>query len=181
MRLIILILSNLTEGNTGIAMTRHEADQFRDAEVHVCTLPHAERFVVWAARAWIDAHYTGRIPCRRLQGMFQHLQLQDCIGPFYSLFTFLANDASRDLDFRCPACGTLGDDERRLLTLFAAYQQGAARAADVVLEDWLPDAMAARAAYPARLVANGLADSGLRLRGALPPRLQEMPRQPIAH
>lgn len=163
-------------------MTRLETDQFCGTTVHVCTLPHAERLVVWAARAWIEAHGTGRLPCRRLRSMFQHLQLQDSLGPFYSLFTFLAHEACRDLDFRCPACGTLGDDERRLLTLFAAYQQGAARAADVVLDDWLPRSMAERAAYPARLIANGLAESGLRLRGAMPPQtLGDMPRQPIAH
>jgi hypothetical protein len=162
-------------------MTRHEADQDCGTKIPVCTLPHAERFVVWAARAWIDAHCAGRIPCPRLQNLFQHLQLQDCIGPFYSLFTLVANEASRDLDFRCPACGTLGDDERRLLALFAAYQQGAARAADVILQDWLPGGIATRAVYPARLVANGLAEGGLRLRGAMPPRLEEIPRQPLAH
>jgi hypothetical protein len=172
---------HVIKGSTDIAMTRHEIDQGCGPEVRVCTLPHAERLVVWAARAWIDAHCAGRFPCRRLQSLFQHLNLQDCIGPFYSLFTFLAHEASRDLDFRCPACGTLGDDERRLLALFAACQQGAARTADVILQDWLPDGMAERAAYPARLVANGLAESGLRLRGALPPRLQELPRQPLAH
>jgi hypothetical protein len=181
MRRINRILSAFTEGSTNIAMTRHEADQGCGAEVRVCALPHAERFVVWAARAWIDAHCADRIPCPRLQSLFQHFHLQDCIGPFYSLFTLLANEASRDLDFRCPACGTLGDDERRLLALLAAYQQGAARAADIILQDWLADGLAERAAYPARLVANGLAESGLRLRGALPPRLQEMPRQPFAH
>jgi hypothetical protein len=105
-----------------------------------------------------------------------YLHLQDCIGPFYSLFTFLANEAARDLDFRCPACKVLGEDERLLLTLFAAYQQGAQRVAEFVLEDWLPEAMVDRAAYPARLVANALAENGLLLRGAAVPRTAAKPQ-----
>lgn len=163
-------------------MTRTEAHQCCGTEAPVHALAHAERFVVWASRVWIEAHGAGRFPCRRLQAMFQHLRLQDCIGPFYSLFTFLAHEASRDLDFRCPACKLLGDDERRLLTLLAAYQQGTVRVAEIVLEDWLPAAMADRAAYPARLVANTLAENGLLLRGLAGPRyLAGMPVHAMAH
>jgi hypothetical protein len=163
-------------------MNRTEAHQCCGTEAPVYALAHAERFVVWASRVWIEAHGSGRFPCRRLQAMFQHLGLQDCIGPFYSLFTFLAHEASHDLDFRCPACKLLGDDERRLLTLLAAYQQGTVRAAEIVLEDWLPKAMAERAAYPARLIANTLAENGLLLRGVAGPRnLADMPVHAMAH
>ena len=103
--------------------------------------------------------------------MFAHLRLQDCLGPFYALFSLVVSEASRDLDFRCPACRKLGADEQAALTLFAVLQQGATLVAEIILEDWLPSAVAERAAYPARLVANGLADRGLLLQCLPTPRL----------
>lgn len=151
-------------------MTRTEAHQCCGSETPVFALPDAERFVVWAIRVWIDAHCRGQIPCPRLQDMFTHMRLQDCIGPFYALLSLIAGEAARELDFRCPGCRKLGADERAALTLFAAIQQGATPVAAIILEDWLPPAVAERAAYPARLVANGLADSGLLLQRLGAPR-----------
>ena len=129
-------------------------------EMPVSSLPATERFVVWAARVWITAHCEGQMPCRRLQDMFHHLQLQDCLGPFYSLLSLLMNEGSRDLDFRCPCCRSLGEDERKMVTLFAAFQQGATQVAEVVLENWMPPQASQRAAYPARLVAHCMAENG---------------------
>lgn len=129
-------------------------------EVPVSTLPAAERFIVWAARVWIAAHCNDQMPCQRLQNMFQHLQLQDCLGPFYALLSLLVTECSRDLDFRCPGCRSLGEDERKMVTLFAALQQGSTQVAEVVLENWMPAHASQRAAYPARLVAHGMAENG---------------------
>jgi len=151
-------------------MTRTEAHQCCGAEVPVAALPDVERFVVWAARVWIDAHCRGAIPCPRLQNMFRHMRLQNSLGPFYALFSLIVSEATRELDVRCPECRKLGADEKALLTLFAALQQGALSVAEIILEDWLPSAVAARAAYPARLVANGLADGGLLLQYPAVPR-----------
>jgi hypothetical protein len=99
-----------------------------------------------------------------LDSLFRHANLEDCIGPFYSLFTLLAHGARRKLTIQCPCCRQLGDDERLLLVLMTAHQQGEAHLAESILKDWLHPAAVRQAAYPARLVAQGFAENGFTLR-----------------
>ena len=133
-----------------------------DPPVH--DLPFAERLAIWAARVWVEAHCAGKTSCMRLDSLFQHAKLEDCIGPFYSLFMLLAHGARRKLNIQCPCCRKLSDDERLLLVLITAHQQGQPEKADSVLRDWLQPAAVRQAAYPAQLVAHGFAEAGLSFR-----------------
>lgn len=130
-----------------------------DSQVH--KLPFAERLAIWAARVWVQAHCAGKTSCIRLDSLFQHAKLEDCIGPFYSLFMLMAHGARRKLNIQCPCCRKLSNDERLLLVLITAHQQGNPEVAEGVLKDWLQPAAVRQAAYPAQLVAHGFLEAGL--------------------
>jgi hypothetical protein len=93
--------------------------------------------------------------------MFRHARLSEHLGPFYSFFTLVAHGAQRKLDFRCPGCKNVGEDERLFLTVLAAQQWGSPATADSILTDWMYRSAARRAAYPSRMFAHGLAKAGL--------------------
>ncbi|MEM7423536.1 MAG: hypothetical protein AAF334_07415 [Pseudomonadota bacterium] len=148
----------------GRSMTVLSADKPSDTEPTVLALPNTERLVLSATRAWIDAYCSQQLCGPQLKTHLQELGFGNCIGPFYAFHGLLAAAATRELDFRCPKCPSVGDDEQRLLTMFASYQQGQTRVAEIIVQDWMPPAACRRATYAARLVANGLADRGLLLR-----------------
>ena len=130
----------------------------------ICQLPYAERFAVWASRVWIETMRSEEAHCQRLENMFHHAKLSEALGPFYSFFTLVTHGAQRTLDFRCPCCKWLGEDEQLFLALVAAYQWGMPATAESVLRDWLHASAARRAAYPARMFAYGLAENAMVLK-----------------
>lgn len=161
-------------------MTAATHDRQTDAEARVLDLPNTERLVLSATRAWIDAYCSQQLCGPQLKTQLQQLGFGSCIGPFYAFHGLLATSATRELDFRCPKCPSLGFDEQRFLTMLASYQQGQCRVAEVIIEDWMPPAACRRATYAARLVANGLADRGLLLRDLLSTPSVTAPTGPCA-
>lgn len=132
-----------------------------EAPSAICALPYPERFTVWASRVWIECFRANNPTCPRLENMFRHARLSEHLGPFYAFFTLVAHGAQRKLDFRCPGCKNVGEDERLFLAILAAQQWGSPATADSILADWLHRTAARRAAYPARMFAHGLAEAGL--------------------
>lgn len=94
------------------------------AVIAVAELPLAERFFLWAIRAW-SAHHTDLSTIWwSLDHAFAQERMPAALAPFDQAMSALFAGLKRWPDIRCVACPRLGVDERQLLNAFAHLQQG---------------------------------------------------------
>jgi hypothetical protein len=99
------------------------------AVVAVAELPRAERFFLWAMRAW-SAHHTDLSAIWwSLDQAFTHERIPQALAPFDQAMATVFTGLKRWPDIRCVACPRLGSDERHLQHAFAHLQHGNAAVA----------------------------------------------------
>lgn len=104
------------------------------AVIAVAELPYAERFFLWAIRAW-SAHHTDLSAIWwSLDHAFAQEKLPTALAPFDQAMSAVFAGLKRWPDIRCVACPRLGVDERQLLNAFAHLQHGNAAVARVALQ-----------------------------------------------
>lgn len=104
------------------------------AIVPVADLPRAERFFLWAIRAW-SAHHTDLSAIWwSLDQAFGREQMPAALAPFDQAMTAVFAGLKRWPDIRCVACPRLGVDERQLLNAFSHVQHGNGAVARLALQ-----------------------------------------------
>lgn len=128
----------------------------------------AELFALAAARLWVaDFLQQGEGtslggPCWR--SGFVAADLDDAtVIAFDQFFQAFAAGATRQIEFRCPACARLSPDERRYLEALSLLQRDRRAAAEAILAGWLAPAARRVALTAAHAVAAAMADAGLTL------------------
>ncbi len=85
------------------------------------------------------------------------------VSAFDRLFQIVVAAPLRLLDVRCPRCAYMGADEGRLLQLMSFLQRGRAGGGESILKEWLPATVARLALPAAQVLADALAEVGLRV------------------
>ena len=104
-------------------------------EIGVANLPMTERLFLWAIRAW-SAHHNDLSPVWwSLERAFACEDVSPALPHFHALMNELFAGLVRWPDIRCVACPRLGNDEARLLCMFAYTQEQHISAAQRELND----------------------------------------------
>ncbi|WP_343521242.1 hypothetical protein [Sphingomonas sp.] len=77
------------------------------------------RFIVWAARGWVQAVNRRQCPCNALADGFTRWNAAAALQSFSMAMAILNCEAGEPLYFRAPGHSRLSDDEALLLDLFA--------------------------------------------------------------
>lgn len=78
------------------------------------------RLLVWAMRTWVAAAHRGRCACARIGPAFAAARIEPALPDFGLAMHLLNREGTGQLRFRPPDCHAVGDDEARVLALFAA-------------------------------------------------------------
>jgi hypothetical protein len=100
-------------------------------------LPFADRFFVWAIRAWAAHHVDITEIWWGLDRGFTQERMPQALIPFDRTMTVIFAGLTRWPDIRCVRCAYLGADEARLLDSFAALQRGDEAVARSALRSWV--------------------------------------------
>lgn len=115
---------------------------YRFLDRPVPELDGTSRLLVWAMRGWVVDAQVGRCACARLRPVFAAARLEPALRDFGMAMYLLNREGTGRLHFCLPDCPRIGDDEARLLALFAAAIEGAPEfermASQLVREPWVP-------------------------------------------
>jgi hypothetical protein len=126
--------------------------------LQVAELPQAERFFVWAIRAWASAHTDITEIWSRLEHGFTREHIPEALEPFDRMMSAVFAGLARWPDIRCVRCPYLGAEEARLLAMLAAFRRRDAIAARAALHDWIRPAAARQICDDARVCIGITAD-----------------------
>lgn len=87
--------------------------------------PH-DRLLVVSMRQWVRAVAVGRCPCTAAQAGFRYEGVEIALGDFNMAMAVLNGDALATVRFAAPGADQVGEDEARLLAMFATGVDGAA-------------------------------------------------------
>lgn len=96
-------------------------------------------FALSAMRCWVQAARTGRCPCAAIQSGFKSRNVQDATKAFLCVMTLIDRNGIGQFRFAPIGFDRVGDDEARLLALFAAARTNPQRlgrwTANLVVEE----------------------------------------------
>ena len=139
------------------------------SEAKFADLPFGEQLMIWAMRLWARTDTAKPQVHALLRKGFALAGIEHAHGSFDSLMTLLETATTRPIDIRCATCGTVSDDEQRLLGALADLQNpGSGLPGDTTdvsfLSVWLPPTARRQAREPAENLARALARMGLMIR-----------------
>ncbi len=139
------------------------------SEAKFADLPFGEQLMIWAMRLWARTDTAKPQVHSLLRKGFALAGIEHAHGAFDSLMTLLTTATTRPIDIRCATCGTVSDDEQRLLGALADHQNPGSglpgdTAAESFLSVWLPPAARRLAREPIGDLARTLARMGLMIR-----------------
>ena len=113
----------------------------------IVDLTTSERFLIFAARDWVDGACKGICPTPTLVRVFAEADLSAALIDLHALLTLAATAAKRPLALRRPACGGVCNAEIDLLAVVAYAQKGLGHLAAARLATWFANDVR-RAVWP---------------------------------
>ncbi|QKS01099.1 hypothetical protein F9288_16785 [Sphingomonas sp. CL5.1] len=97
---------------------------YRYLDRPIDTLHRHDRLLIASMRHWVRAVAAGRCPCAAGAAAFRYEGVEPALPDFNMAMAVLNAEALVRLRFAPPCAGAVGDDEARLLALFATGVDG---------------------------------------------------------
>ena len=126
----------------------------------LATLPFAERLMLWTMRAWVMGLHRGKPMAPQIEAAFAKAGAPEAAEDLNRFMLSFARGASRQIAVDCICKQEVSADERRLLDVLAAQQQGRALDALALLRSMMHPREAVAACWDAGQLADRIKAAG---------------------